>query len=181
MSSPKTNSNADIAQIYTEHRSKLRNFIAQRVSFKEDVEDILHNVFYNLCKIDLAANPIEQISAWLYAAARNQIIDRDRKKKEERLPELIDDDGDFFADISTLLADEGNDPETALLQSMIWEELETALAELPAEQRTVFELTELQGFSFKEIAESTGITVNTLISRKRYAVLHLRERLRKFV
>ncbi len=170
----------DVGKIYKEHQAELKGFISKRVSFKEDVEDILQNVFYSLSKVDLNENPIEQISAWLYSVARNQIIDRNRKKKEERLPELKNDaDDDFLTDISEILISTNDTPETEYLKSLVWKELETALEELPEEQKVVYELTELEGFSFKEIAESTGIPVNTLISRKRYAVLYLREKLKE--
>ena len=166
----------DVSQIYNDYQAELKGYISRRVSFKEDAEDILQNVFYQLAKIDLNENPIEQISSWLYSVARNQIIDRSRKKKEEKMPQYSNgEDDDFILEISEILADEGNTPEMAYFQSLVWEELEVALNELPEEQRTVFELTELEGFSYKEISESTGIPVNTLLSRKRYAVLYLRE------
>ncbi|NDV47287.1 RNA polymerase sigma factor [Paludibacter sp. 221] len=169
----------DVGKIYEEHQAELKGFISRRVSFKEDAEDILQNVFYNLSKTDLDENPIEQISSWLYSVARNQIIDRSRKKKEKLiLDDKADSDDEFLSDISEILTSTNDTPETVYLQSLVWEELDAALDELPEEQRTVFELTEMQGFSFKEISESTGIPVNTLISRKRYAVLHLRERLK---
>ena len=137
-----------IADIFRKYQAQLKGFIAKRVSSKEDSEDILQNVFYQFMKSDQEDNPIEQIAAWLYSVARNQIIDRSRKHREEEMPYLSNN-----------------------------EELENALLELPGEQRTVFELTELEGIPFKEIAESTGIPVNTLISRKRYAILFLRKRL----
>ncbi len=169
----------DVSLIYKEYQGELRGFISKRVSFKEDAEDILQNIFYNLSKIDLVENPIEQISAWLYSVARHQIIDRDRKKKEERMPQFsMGSDDDILTDIADILSDPGDTPEAAYMQQLILEELELALDELPEEQKTVFELTELQGIPFKEISESTGIPVNTLISRKRYAVLYLRERLK---
>lgn len=173
------NNDTDVAKIYQEHQGELKKFISYRVSFKEDVEDILQNIFYNLSKIDLDENPIEQVSSWLYSVARNQIIDRNRKKKEERIPEFKhNSDDDILNDISEILLSDNTNPETEYLQSLLWEELEIALNELPEEQKIVFELTELQGFSFKEISESTKIPVNTLISRKHYAVLHLRKRLK---
>lgn len=166
----------EIADIYQKYRSPLRGFIAKRVPSREDCEDILQNVFYQLSKIDLEENPIEQISSWLYSVARNQIIDRSRKKKDVSLPDSNAEDGGFVRELTdTILSSDS--PETDLLKALIWEELEIALSELPDEQRNVFELTELEGFSFKEISEATGIGVNTLISRKRYAVLHLRKRL----
>jgi len=171
----------DISAIYDEHHAALKGFISRRVAFKEDAEDILQNVFYQLSKIDLAENPIGHISSWLYTVARHQIIDRSRKKREERLPKPRKTRGhneeDFWVDVSEFLSNNDDTPETEYLKSLIWTELEIALQELPSEQRTVFDLTEMEGVSFKEISESTGIPVNTLLSRKRYAILHLRERL----
>ena len=169
----------DVAEIYRTHEAGLRGFVSRRVSIKEDVEDILQNVFFSLSRVDLDENPIEYITSWLYSVARNQITDRWRKHTTEPMPTLKgrSDDDDFIADISELLAGESGDPETDFLRSAVWNELEAALAELPAEQRSVFEMTEMEGFSFRDISESTGVAVNTLLSRKRYAVLHLRERL----
>ena len=170
----------DVSDIFKKYQVQLKNYIAKKVLSKEDSEDILQNVFYQLSKIDLIEKPIEQISAWLYSVANNQIIDRSRKHREVELPYIKTEDNEelFLTEITNLLSDDKASPENELLHTLIWDELETALSELPAEQREVFELTELDGFSFKEISEATGITVNTLISRKRYAVLHLRERLR---
>lgn len=171
--------NTDVSAIYVKHSAELKGFISKRVAFQEDAEDILQNVFYQLAKIDLVENPIEQVSSWLYAVARNQIIDRSRKKREAPMPQRKKerDDVEFWVDLTDFLENDDDSPETEYLKTLIWEELELALSELPPEQRAVFELTELEGASFKEIAESTGLPVNTLISRKRYAVLHLRERL----
>ncbi|KAA6340040.1 ECF RNA polymerase sigma factor SigW [termite gut metagenome] len=170
--------NPKVAEVFAKYHSQLKGFISKRVPSKEDCEDILQDVFYQLAKVNLEENPIRQISAWLYSVARNRIIDRNRKQKEAEMPYYPGDEEDLLAEeISRLLPDETFSPETALIRSLIWEELEIALSELPDDQRTVFELTELDGFPFKEISESTGISVNTLISRKRYAVLHLRKRL----
>ncbi|KAA6351783.1 ECF RNA polymerase sigma factor SigW [termite gut metagenome] len=165
--------------IFTKYHTPLKRFISQRVPSKEDCEDILQDVFYQLAKIDLEANPIQQVSAWLYSVARNRIIDKSRKHKEEEMPYFPDaEEEDLVVEEMTgLLLDKDASPELDFVKSLIWDELEIALSELPSEQRTIFELTELDRFSFKEISESTGITVNTLISRKRYAVLHLRKRL----
>lgn len=170
----------DVSGIFKKYRVQLKNYIARRVFSKEDGEDILQNVFYQLSKADLIEKPIEQMAAWLYSVANNQIIDRSRKRKEEEMPYIVTEDGEevFLAEITGLLLDEDASPETEYIRSLVWEELEIALSELPEEQREVFELTELEGFSFKDISEATGITVNTLISRKRYAVLYLRVRLR---
>jgi RNA polymerase sigma factor (sigma-70 family) len=171
------NHSSEIPAIYREYKDELKGYISKRISFKEDVEDILQNVFYNLVKVDLIENPIEHISSWLYTVTHNQITDFYRKKKEERIPVLSEDDAedDLVKNLPELLVDPEDNPEIKYIQSLVWIELEIALADLPAEQRTVFELTELEGFSFKEISESTGIPVNTLLSRKRYAVLYLRE------
>ncbi|GAB6010786.1 RNA polymerase sigma factor [Viscerimonas tarda] len=170
----------NVSDIFKKYRGQLKGYIAKHVISKEDGEDILQNVFYRLAKIDLIENPIEQMSSWLYSVAHNLIVDNSRKRKEEAMPVIAneDEDGRFLAEVTDLLFDNDNSPEMEYMRSLVWDELETALSELPAEQRNVFELTELEGFSFKEIAEATGITVNTLISRKRYAVLHLRERLK---
>lgn len=164
---------------FNKYQAQLKGYIARRVPTREDSEDLLQNVFYQLSKLDLIQNPIEQMSAWLYSVARNQIIDFRRKHREEEMPLFYNNDEDnrLAGEISELLFEEESSPETDLVKTFIWEELEIALSELPEEQRAVFELTELEGCSFKEISEITGITINTLISRKRYAVLHLRERL----
>jgi RNA polymerase sigma factor (sigma-70 family) len=175
------NQASEISAIYEGYKNELTGFISKRVGFKEDVEDILQNVFYRLAKIDLIENPIEHISSWLYSVTQNQITDFYRKKKEERIPEIFyseSSDDDTAREIFDFLFDPADNPETKYIQSLIWIELEVALSDLPVEQRTVFELTELEGFSFKEISESTGISVNTLLSRKRYAILYLRERLK---
>ncbi len=164
-----------ITAIFKKYNAQLRGFINKRIVSEEDAEDILQNVFYQLSKIDLIEHPIEHISAWLYSVAGNQIIDRSRKKREERLPGMVSDSEDSYLPYD--ISDDTSTPEKEFLKTMVWEELELSLKELPDEQRSVFELTELQGISFKEIAEATGIPVNTPISRKRYAVQHLRKRL----
>jgi RNA polymerase sigma factor (sigma-70 family) len=169
-----------ITEIIRNYGNRLKGFIRKRVNSVEDTEDILQDVFYQLAEADLLAKPIEQISAWLYKVARNRITDFYRKKKPEPMSDSLYDseDDDIVTELSELLYDTGSTPETQYLQSLLWEELEKALNELPVEQRIVFELNELKGISFNEIAELTGVPVNTLISRKRYAVLHLRERLK---
>lgn len=179
MTDKSSNKAQSVADIFNRYRGQLKSYISKRVSSKEDGEDILQNVFYQLAKIDLIERPIEQLSSWLYSVANNQIIDRSRKHREVELPYITTEDNDelFLTEITSLLLDPDSSPETEYLRSLVWTELEVALAELPAEQRSVFELTELEGFSFKEISEETNIPVNTLISRKRYAVLRLRNRL----
>ncbi len=169
-----------ISAIVKNYGNRLKGFIRKRVNSIEDAEDILQDVFYQLAEADLLMKPIEQVSAWLYKVAGNRITDLYRKKKPEAMSDLLydDEDDDAVTELSELLCDTGSTPETQYLQTLIWEELDKALNELPEEQRMIFELNELKGISFNEIAELTGQTVNTLISRKRYAVLHLRERLK---
>ena len=167
-----------ISDVFKRYQAQLKGYINKRVASKEDGEDILQNVFYQLLKTE---NPIDEMTAWLYAVTRNQIIDWKRKRKNEEMPSITVDDGNelFLSEISNFLFDDSDSsPEDVYLRSLVWNELEVALAELPQEQREIFELTELKGLPFKEISELTGIPVNTLISRKRYAVLHLRLRLK---
>jgi RNA polymerase sigma factor (sigma-70 family) len=168
----------NIPEIIKEYGGRLRGFIRKRVRSVDDAEDILQEVFYQLSEAERLMKPIDQIAAWLYTVARNRIIDSYRKKKTDPLPEIAsDEDEEFIEDLGSLLFDNGSTPETEYLRSMVWTELDKALNELPAEQREVFIMNELDGIGFKEISEMTGEQVNTLISRKRYAVLHLRERL----
>ena len=172
---------SNINQIVLDYRKRLHAFILQRVRQAEDADDILQEVFYQLAEADRLMKPIDQLTAWLFTVARNRITDLYRKKKPEALPEFIDEeDEEMQMAISDLLFDDGSDPESEFLRTVFWEELDKALDVLPQDQREVFELTELQGLSFKEIAEEKGVPVNTLISRKRYAVLHLREWFRLF-
>lgn len=166
----------NITSTIKEYSRRLLGFIKQRVSGNEDAEDILQDVFYQFAG---SAEPIEQAGSWLFTVARNKITDRYRKHK---LP-LADDvfgvsgaDDENFDWKEILLAADTN-PETEYLRNLFWEELQAALDELPAEQRDVFVQNEIDGIAFKDIAAQTGLSVPTLISRKRYAVLHLRERL----
>ena len=170
-------------KIITEHQSQLKSFIRKRVPNREDAEDILQDVFFQLVKTigNTLDDPIEQVTAWLYRVTRNTIINKGKKKQEEELPVFqYDEDGAVLKELSEILFDDGKmpaTPETEYLRSLVWQELEAALAELPSEQRVVFELTELEGIPVKEIAESMGVPVNTLLSRKHYAVKYLRKRL----
>jgi RNA polymerase sigma factor (sigma-70 family) len=169
-----------VADLVKEFGGRLKGFIRNRVSSAEDSEDILQDVFYQLAAADQLMKPIDQISAWLYTVARNRITDLYRKKKPELLEEYESDEDEedgVLSEIGELLASSDDSPETAYLRSLVWVELEKALEELPPEQSSVFVMNELQDMSFKEIAGLTGEPENTLISRKRYAVLHLRERL----
>jgi RNA polymerase sigma factor (sigma-70 family) len=156
---------------------QLLGFIRKRVNSQADAEDILQDVWYQLTTA-VDTEPIEQMSGWLFKVARNKIIDRYRKKQPDSLDQLLETGGSANGpDLAAILLDKGEDPETANLRSLFWKALYEALEELPEEQRIVFIWNELDGLSFKEIAERTGEKVNTLISRKRYAVVHLRERL----
>ena len=163
-------SNDRLSDIFRREQGRLRSFVRRRVADEGDAEDILQDVFYALVEANWLTRPVEQVSAWLFRVARNRIIDFFRKKRPVRL----EDEG-----IEDLLPSPDAGPEAAYVRSLLWEELEQALAELPEEQRAVFIAHEIDGRSFKELAQETGVSVNTLLSRKRYAVLHLRERLKE--
>jgi RNA polymerase sigma factor (sigma-70 family) len=160
-------------------QGRLRNFIRRRVADEADAEDILQDVFYELIEAYRLMKPIEQVGAWLYRVARNRIIDGFRKKKPERfLPEKdLDDEDEDSLSLEELLPSSDAGPEATYARSILLEELDSALDELTEEQREVFLAHEFEGLSFKEISAGTGISVNTLLSRKRYAVLYLRRRL----
>lgn len=154
----------DVALAHADAFTRLRNFIRKRVPNPADAKDILQDVFHELAE---ASTPIEHVGAWLFAVARNRITDLFRRRVPEALDESFED----------LLPDEGGGPEAAYARRLLLDELDAALDELPDEQRAVFVAHELEGRSFKELAASTGIGLNTLLSRKRYAVLFLRKRL----
>ena len=167
----------NIASVISRFGRRLLGFIRQRVGNEADAEDILQDVWYQLTTT-VDTEPIEQISGWLFAVARNKIIDRYRRRQPASLESLLPEtDEPGAADLAALLLDNSHNPETANLRALFWKTLQEALDELPEEQRTVFIQNELEGIPFKDIAAATGEKVNTLISRKRYAVLHLRERL----
>lgn len=166
----------NITQVITEYSKRLMGFIRKRVNNEADAEDIMQDVFYQFIG---NTQPIEQMTAWLFTVARNKIIDRQRKKRPEALEDLFgeEDAEEGGLNWTEFLFDASDNPEKDYLRTLFWEELNNALNELPEEQKQVFILNELEGVPFKEIAERTGETVNTLLSRKRYAVLHLRNRL----
>ena len=162
-------------EVFEKYRRQLGAFIARRVPSPDEAEDILQEVFLRYVQTD-ALNPVAQVAAWLFRTARNRIIDYGRKHRECAFPQ-VDEEKGVVSEITALLSDDDRSPEMEFLRAMVWEEVEKALDELPAEQRDIFWLTEVEGFSFRELAEDTGIPVATLLSRKHYAVKHLRSRL----
>lgn len=167
-----------IAETVERERSRLRNFIRRRVPDTSDADDILQDVFFELVEAYRMMKPIEQVGAWLFRVARNRIIDRFRKRREQPLSEQVFEDGEVLR-LEELLPSPNAGPEAAYARSVVLAELEEALGELPQEQREVFVAHEIEGRSFKELAAETGVSINTLLSRKHYAVLHLRERLKE--
>jgi RNA polymerase sigma factor (sigma-70 family) len=166
--------NRNITDIINTYSKRLFGFIRPRVQSEEDAEDILQDVFYQFIG---STKPIEQISGWLFRVARNKITDGQRRMQPELIEDVYDTDDDEVFEWSEIFFNDNDNPETEYLRSMFWEALNNALGELPPEQRDAFVLNEMEGIPFKIIAEQTGETVNTLLSRKRYAVLHLRKRL----
>lgn len=170
----------DITATVLRERSKLGNFIRRRVHDQGEAEDILQDVFHEFVQAYRLPAPIEQVSAWLFRVARNRIIDRFRKRREQPLADIADnqddpDNLDYRLDLALPATDAG--PEAVYARSRLLEALQAALDELPPDQREVFVAHELEGRSFKELASGSGVGVNTLLARKRYAVLHLRVRL----
>jgi RNA polymerase sigma factor (sigma-70 family) len=172
--------NESISEVIQENGKKLFAFIRNRVNEPEEAEDIFQDVMYELTESYRLMQPIEKMAAWLYRVARNKITDKYRKKRPQLLDDKVvrqsNDEEPLF--INDLLKSNSESPDKEFDQALIQAALEQALDELPKEQRDVFIKHELEGLSFKEIAEESGVTVNTLLSRKRYAVIHLREKLR---
>ena len=167
-----------IAEVVEREQSRLRNFIRRRVPDPRDAEDILQDVFYELVEANRLLMPIEHVSGWLFRVARNRITDLFRKKQPERFSDAaVGRDDDELLRLEDLLPSPDAGPEALYARNVLLGELELAFDELPDEQREVFVAHELEGRSFKEMAAATGVSVNTLLSRKRYAVLHLRARL----
>ena len=169
-----------ISEVVSREHSRLRNFIRRRVSDPLDAEDILQEVFSELVEANRLLMPIEHVTGWLFRVARNRIIDLFRKKKPENFSDVAfaheDDEGELLR-LEDLLPSVDASPEALYARSVLLDELELAVEELPEEQREVFIAHELEGRSFKQMAAETGVNVNTLLSRKRYAVRHLRQRL----
>ena len=167
-----------ISQVVKEERSRLRNFIRRRVPDEADVEDILQDVFYELVEANRLLMPIEYVTGWLFRVARNRITDLFRKKRPENFTDAaIEDEAGELLHIEDLLPSPDAGPDALYMRNLLLDELEFALSELPEEQREVFIAHEIDGRTFKELSAESGVSINTLLSRKRYAVLHLRERL----
>lgn len=173
-----TEQDRQISEIMADQRSRLRDFIRRRVPDPSDVEDIVQEVFYELVEANRLLMPIDHVTGWLFRVARNRITDLFRKKRPEIFSDAAveDQDGEVLR-IEDLLPSPEAGPEALYVRGVLLEELELALDELPDEQREVFIAHELEGRSFKDLSAESGVNVNTLLSRKRYAVLHLRERL----
>lgn len=167
-----------ISEVVKREGSRLRNFIRRRVSDPRDAEDVLQDVFYKLVEANRLLMPIDHVTGWLFRVARNRITDLFRKKQPEAFSDtaIEDEEGDALQ-IEDLLPSPDAGPEALYLRQVLLDELELVLDELPEGQREAFIAHELDGRSFKEISAETGVSVNTLLSRKRYAVLHLRKRL----
>jgi len=171
-----------ISEVVEREHSRLRNFIRRRVPDPRDAEDILQDVFYELVEANRLLMPIEHVTGWLFRVARNRIIDLFRKKRPENFSDVAvaheDEEGELLR-LEDLLPSLDASPEALYARSVLLDELELAVEELPEEQRQVFIAHELEGRSFKQMAAETGVNVNTLLSRKRYAVRHLRQRLQR--
>jgi len=174
---PMTEQDQKISEAISRDEPRLRNFIRRRVADQGEAEDILQEVFYELVEAYRMMKPVEQVTAWLFRVARNRIIDLFRRKSREgSRTETISEDGEVLK-LEEVLPSPDAGPDAAYVRSVLLEELDDALDELPDEQRDVFIAHELMGRSFKDLARESGVSVNTLLSRKHYAVLHLRERL----
>lgn len=165
--------NNELDDIIRQNASWLRAFVRGRVGNRDDADDIVQDTLYQLVRtVSVLDNPIAHVSSWLYTVAHNLIVNHGRRR-------ALDDESSFMRDLSDIMmaADDDSNPDIVMLRSVVWEELERALAELPQEQRAALELTELQGLSTKEAAAQMGVSQNTFLSRKHYAVLHVRKRL----
>ena len=170
-----------ISEVVSREQSRLRNFIRRRVPDARDVEDILQDVFYELLEANRLLVPIEHVTAWMFRVARNRITDLFRRKKPESFSDSAteSEDGELLR-FEDLLPSPDAGPEALFARNALFDELTAAIEDLPEEQRKVFLAHEVEGRSFKEIAAESGVNVNTLLARKRYAVLRLRERLQEF-
>lgn len=169
--------------IIAEQTPRLKSFVRSRVSNPEDAEDIVQDTFYQFVRtINLLDNPIGQVTSWLYTVARNLVINHGKKHREAEMPQrrYQNDDADIMGDFSEIMiAPETEGPEIQMLRNMVWEELDKAMAELPDEQRAAIEMTEIQGMTVREAAQQMGVSQGTFLSRKHYAVVHIRKRMQK--
>ena len=169
---------------FLNEKDKLLGFIRSRVSSVEEAEDILQDVFFQFVSGFETIESLDRVTSWLYSVARNKIIDRYRRDaarpKRTDFELISGKDEDSPLTLQDILPDLDNTPEATLLREAIWDEISDALAELPADQREIFILNEIEEKSFREISEETGVSINTLLSRKRYAIMALRKRLQKF-
>jgi len=166
-----------ISEVVRREQSRLRNFIRRRVPDSRDAEDVLQDVFYKLVEANSLLMPIEHVTSWLFRVARNRITDLFRKQQPEPFSDVAVKDEDELLQLGDLLPSPDAGPDALFVRSVLLDEIESAIEELPEEQRDVFVAHELEGRSFKEISADTGVSVNTLLSRKRYAILRLRARL----
>jgi RNA polymerase sigma factor (sigma-70 family) len=174
-----TEQDRQIAEVMAQEQGRLRSFIRRRVPNPADVEDLLQEVFYELVRANRLLMPVEYVTGWLLRVARNRITDLFRKKKPQTFTDaaMEEDDGGLL-EIEDLLPSADAGPEALYIRKLLMEELASALDALPAEQKAVFVAHEFEGRSFKEISERSGVGINTLLARKRYAVLALRRRLK---
>jgi RNA polymerase sigma factor (sigma-70 family) len=173
---PQTN----IARVFTEYKERIVSFVRKRLANADDAEDIVQDIFYQLIRMNDLAKPVEQTAAWLFRVARNMIINRYKKKWDipfSLLASVDDGTGEDISSFIDILSVDEITPETETLRSLVWEEIESALDELTETQRNIFIQTEFLGLPVKKIAQKEGIPVNTLLSRKHYAIVHLRKKL----
>lgn len=177
---PMASNNLD--DIIKENEPRLRSFVRLRLGNSDDADDIVQDTFYQFLRtISIMDNPIGQVTSWLYTVAHNLVINHGKKRREEEMQQrhYVDDEDAYMADLSEIMVTSDHDsPEMLMLRNMVWDELEKALSELPEEQRKAMEMTEIQGLSVKDAAKEMGVSVNTFLSRKHYAVLHIRSRLK---
>jgi len=175
---PMSEQDQRISEAVARDQSRLREFIRRRVANREEAEDILQDVFYELVEANRLLMPIDHVTGWLYRVARNRIIDFFRKKRPESFSDIaVANEDDELLQLEDLLPSPDAGPEAIYFRNVLLDELEQAIDELPNHQREVFVAHELEGRSFKEIAAHTGVSLNTLLSRKRYAMQRLRQRL----
>lgn len=174
--------NDALQDIIKENAPRLRSFVRSRVNNSDDAEDIVQDTFYQFLRtISIIDNPIGQVTSWLYTVARNLVINHGKKHREEEMPRVqyANDEDVFMADLAEIMVAADDDaPDIRMLRSMVWEELDKAMAELPKEQREAIEMTDIQGLSTKEAAQKMGVSVNTFLSRKHYGVVSIRKRLK---